>query len=63
MRGGKVFCYVYREGKKTARDLVRLHQLTPGDLRAAKRGVKAAFIAKVLAWVVIQSLEQQHIRR
>lgn len=54
-----MFCYVYREGKKTARDLVHLYQLTPRDLRAAKRGVKAGLVAKVLAWAVIQSLEME----
>lgn len=51
VRGGKVVAYVYRDGKKTARSLVRITQLTPKDLR---KGVKPALVAAALLTVLRQ---------
>lgn len=45
VKRGKVVAYVYRYGKRTSRDLVRIHQLTPSDLR---KGVKPAIVAAAL---------------
>lgn len=58
VRGGKVVAYVYKDGKKTARSLMRITHLTPKDLR---KGVKPALVAfamaEALKYAVIAAFE------
>lgn len=54
VRGGKVVAYMYRYGKRTTRDIVVIHQLTPKDL---KKGAKRAIVLAAMAKVVKDALE------
>ena len=53
VRGGQVFAYVYHDGKRTARDLVRITQLRPKDLlKGAKPAVVSAALLTTLNLII-----------
>ena len=54
VRGGKVYAYVYKGGKKSARFLVNVYELKPSDL---KRGAKRTATLATLAAVLKRALE------
>ena len=54
VRGGQVFAYVYKGGKKSSRFLVNVYELKPSDL---KRGAKRTAMLATLAAVLKRALE------